>query len=1614
MIAITFIFGANLAQATTPYVCVNDPIFRDLNCNGIPENEEPLVDTVGDSLCQSEVNANPLANNADWYYDYGSYGCAIPIQNKDLDDDGFGSGLQNVPPNVPAPVGVFFLECDNCPGVNNPDQLDSDCDTVGDLCDNCVNVQNPNQADDDLDDIGNACDLCPDSASDGITGGLDTDGDGAGDECDNCPGLFNSEQVDSDSDGVGDDCDNCLLEPNFGQEDDDGDGLGNACDVCPFDADPDQIDSDGDFVGDACDNCLDIQNASQEDLDDDGVGDFCDVCQRVADPEQLTSDGDDGFGDACDNCPTVANRDQLDGDDDGVGDACDVCNGLANPEQLDRDQDGFGDECDNCPNMLNPSQADADSDGIGDACDPNEALRGGACDSTGTAGLVGLGGLLAAAFVRRRRRRGLALPKPIVAVLAALGLSACTGEVTFDNIAPTEDTGEVETRVVGDPCIELEPNVINFGEYQFGVDNPELTLVITNPCAGTLEVTELNFGRLLQEQDPAFEFANPPDLPLTIKPNEPRELVIRPIPSDYGQWRDELGVVSNDPNFAQKVVPLSADAVCVSVEEDIDSDNDRVPDGCDVCLAGPDDIDSDEDSVPDACDACLGSDDRIDYDNDTVPDGCDVCPFGDDLVDDDNDTVPDDCDICLGGNDFVDADNDFVPDFCDVCANFNDNDDVDGDGIPGNGTGCDICPFFDDASDLDGDGVPGDGDGCDICGGFDDASDDDADGVPGNGDGCDICADIDDSFDPDNDGFPGDGLPNACDICPFGNDLDDADGDGVPGNGTLCDVCADNNDTEDADGDGFPDGCDDCDGDNNLDADADNVPDACDRCANFDDFVDTDSDGVPGDGSPGSCDVCEGGIDSDDLDVDGVPDFCDICENFDDNNDIDADGVPGNGDGCDLCADFNDALDDDQDTIPDQCDVCPGEDDLENMDGDPFPDACDPCPEGPEDEDDDLDGVANACDACEGVDDSIDADGDGVPGNGDLCDVCPDADDNLDDDVDDVPNACDQCNGFDDNADADADGVADGCDLCENFDDNSDIDNDGVPGNGDGCDLCANFDDTVDVDADGLPDLVPTCDNCVGAQLADFFPSVAGGNKVDVLVVIDNSCSMGGEQAALGQNFDNFINVLVGANADWQIAVITTDDPDFQPSGAVDTIITPLTPNAAGTFATLVNVGTSGSASERGIQMSYDATQAGGDAGPGSAFLRTDSTLSIVYVSDETDQSAVTEITAWQYWLTLKNQDSSRLAINAIVGPPPNGYDTLVNFAQGQLFDIATTQWGNDLAAIAIGSLAPQVFPLTNVPVRDTIVVRAPVLPVSGWIWDQAQNAIVFDGDTRPEAGTSVLVEYTQDCEGVLSGCDDGIDQDLDGLIDYPDDPGCTTPFDTNENDPVDTPACFDGIDNDTDGDTDYPSDGECISAAHRYEACIEGPEIDRFGYRYCEEQTITCPDLSASQSPLPLGDENNTEVPIGFTFNFYGADYSTVFVNANGTLNFGSQQAMPGQNQCLPAPTANTAILAWWDDLNPAAGNVWARTSGAAPQRTFEVQWEVPHLNGGFVDVRAVLREGTNDFDVCYVDTLSGPGIDNGASATAGIQGNQGIFLEYSCFQGNLTQGKTVRWQYP
>ncbi|NVB83468.1 MAG: hypothetical protein HOV81_34160 [Kofleriaceae bacterium] len=97
--------------------------------------------------------------------------------------------------------------------------------------------------------------------------------------------------------------------------------------------------------------------------------------------------------------------------------------------------------------------------------------------------------------------------------------------------------------------------------------------------------------------------------------------------------------------------------------------------------------------------------------------------------------------------------------------------------------------------------------------------------------------------------------------------------------------------------------------------------------------------------------------------------------------------------------------------------------------------------------------------------------------------------------------------------------------------------------------------------------------------------------------------------------------------------------------------------------------------------------------------------------------------------------------------------------------------------------------------------------------------------------------------------CEDNDDEDNDGKPGFPTDPGCTSYTDDDETDPcpgAGCPACGDGVDNDTDTLVDYPNDWACVAASGTTE-------------RFCAPETDATPVITAmTTTGTTAGKTNN------------------------------------------------------------------------------------------------------------------------------------------------------------
>jgi len=159
-------------------------------------------------------------------------------------------------------------------------------------------------------------------------------------------------------------------------------------------------------------------------------------------------------------------------------------------------------------------------------------------------------------------------------------------------------------------------------------------------------------------------------------------------------------------------------------------------------------------------------------------------------------------------------------------------------------------------------------------------------------------------------------------------------------------------------------------------------------------------------------------------------------------------------------------------------------------------------------------------------------------------------------------------------------------------------------------------------------------------------------------------------------------------------------------------------------------------------------------------------------------------------------------------------------------------------------------------------------------------------------------------------------------------------------------------------------------------------------------------------------GDERyRCDLPIGFTFDFYGNRYTTFCISTNGFISFDPLGGPDAGNDCpLPQATGNAAIIAaMWTDLY-VLGDMTYQTFGVAPNRYLVVQWDdaYPFFSSSTkaADFQLILHEnGTIRVQVLHADDYKGRITTTGIESANGKQG-----ITYACReQGTLNDKLAV-----
>ncbi len=251
---------------------------------------------------------------------------------------------------------------------------------------------------------------------------------------------------------------------------------------------------------------------------------------------------------------------------------------------------------------------------------------------------------------------------------------------------------------------------------------------------------------------------------------------------------------------------------------------------------------------------------------------------------------------------------------------------------------------------------------------------------------------------------------------------------------------------------------------------------------------------------------------------------------------------------------------------------------------------------------------------------------------------------------------------------------------------------------------------------------------------------------VGILWVIDNSASMEPEQTHLANNFGSFIDEFINSRVDFTMGITTTDFDHRTNS------LTQLTSEAANTdraqliknFKKLVNVGIDGSSTEEGYESSLEFLEQNS-----KKLLKADSYLSIIYVSDEPDQS---NISPQDYLSHLSKYVGSphKFRSHAILDLNNSGkqdsskgarYLYTVNKTGGvkgdvdDNFAIILKDIGNNLIDLK------NMFKLSKIPYLPSLTVTQNGIIISTWKYNSVDNAIEFD--PIPDFSSELSVNYT-------------------------------------------------------------------------------------------------------------------------------------------------------------------------------------------------------------------------------------------------------------------------------
>lgn len=293
--------------------------------------------------------------------------------------------------------------------------------------------------------------------------------------------------------------------------------------------------------------------------------------------------------------------------------------------------------------------------------------------------------------------------------------------------------------------------------------------------------------------------------------------------------------------------------------------------------------------------------------------------------------------------------------------------------------------------------------------------------------------------------------------------------------------------------------------------------------------------------------------------------------------------------------------------------------------------------------------------------------------------------------------------------------------------------------------------------------------SCTPINKTTTYTVPSSGNKVDILVVVDDSSSMTPDNEKLAARLSGFVTDLQNNNLDWQMCITTTDVKYYEGrpivwSGTSTRVVNKATPNLSNVFQqTIYDIGSGYSNDEQGIKASILSLL----NNPVYPCYRPGAAYASIIISDEDERSVGgnASLSSQQYQpLGIQNQpatfvntasmvlgQNSKMVVNTIIVKDnsckqiqdPQGspsfigvkYMELSNLTDGSIGSICDIDYSTNLKYFknTIVSTAGSVD-------LECIPTETPSVSPSGLNWSIDEDKIIFT--PALPAGTTVQIQY--------------------------------------------------------------------------------------------------------------------------------------------------------------------------------------------------------------------------------------------------------------------------------